>query len=621
MPLRTFIAELKRRRVFRVATVYAVVGFGIIQIANNIFPPLDLPAWTTRLVILLVLLGFPIALVLAWALELTPEGLRFTTQLDQRDNRPAPSAHWGWKRHVVAYVMVALLGAGFAILGYRWWVPAPTLANTTKSTSGLPARQSVAVLPFVVMGSDANKSQFADGLTEEIINALAQLPELLVTARTSAFYFKGRQIAIPEIGRTLGVDHVVEGSVRHVEDRVRVTVQLIRAADGFHLWSQNYDRPLTDLLAVQDDIATHIASALGVLLNEQKLTLMKEAGSDNLDAFSAYQRGADLYNEAHRDLTTRNLVLAKANAALDEALALEPNLFAAHVLHSDLYAHLLLDRAAGMQIDLELQPILPEADVRLKTDLDAAYRYARTNAQIPVADYMRRFLSNDWRGLRQAIDQVLTTGACVPALYVNRSIVFGRATDNVNDLQRRIACDPLNEDLLTGLHEAMLWAGDARGALETITDVEQRLGRHHWLEEGKLLASLALADFAGAELALNSANMSEAERQLHRIRLLAVREDATATQAAQVWLRTFGPNDASALLFHAWLGEYDAANRVAGLIDSRPLGPTLLISQTLACYCGAPFELTATPNLARQLSDAELPWPPRTVLRFPAKYW
>jgi TolB-like protein len=157
------------------------------------------------------------------------------------------------------------------------------------------------VLPFTALSSGADDSYFADGLTEEIINALSALPDLLVTARTSAFYFKGKDVPIPEIAAALGVAHIVEGSVRRSGDKVRITAQLIRASDGFHLWSQTYDHSLGDDFAVQTRIAESVASALGVLLDERKRATMEDIGVRDVEAFVAYQRGAELFNRAHNE--------------------------------------------------------------------------------------------------------------------------------------------------------------------------------------------------------------------------------------------------------------------------------------------------------------------------------
>jgi TolB-like protein len=224
-----------------------------------------------------------------------------------------------------------------------WWVDGFS-GSTARPT--IVAQASIAVLPFTALSSGADDSYFADGLTEEIINALSALPDLLVTARTSAFYFKGKDVPIPEIAAALGVAHIVEGSVRRSGDKVRITAQLIRASDGFHLWSQTYDHSLGDDFAVQTRIAESVASTLGVLLDERKRATMEDIGVRDVEAFVAYQWGAELFNRAHNEGPMLAL-LACANIEFEAAIARKPDFADALFQHADYYAHFLIDEAPG----------------------------------------------------------------------------------------------------------------------------------------------------------------------------------------------------------------------------------------------------------------------------------
>ena len=313
MPLQTFLAELKRRRVVRVATVYAVVGFGIIQIANNIFPPLELPAWTTRLVILLVLLGFPIALVLAWALELTPEGLRFTTEEDRRHQRSAPSAHWGWKRHVAAYVAVTVLGAGLSVLIYRWWPP-------STSITPISTRPAIAVLPFDSLGSDPEHLAFTHALHDIVLTQLAKIHGLAVISRTSVMRYQQARPSVAEIAQALHVDYLVEGSVFRDQQRVRFQIQLIDANTDRHLWAESYERPLTDVFAIQNEIAKQISEQLNVRLQPMEQQALREQASTSTEAYALYVQGKAA-------LTARDYPMARN--ALDQAVQKDPQFAAA----------------------------------------------------------------------------------------------------------------------------------------------------------------------------------------------------------------------------------------------------------------------------------------------------
>lgn len=263
MPL-DFLARLKQRNVLRVGGVYAVTGYAIFQVANNLLPALNLPKWTVTLAAALFLLGFPIALVIAYAFERTPEGIRRAAPGDEA----LPPPRLGWFDWTLLGATAVLIGLGLAEFAAR-----PGAASAPASSASGPAVQgsgaiagtppkSVAVLPFVNFGRTVDDGDFADGLTEELINGLAQLPDLHVAGRTSSFYFKGRNEDLREIGRRLGVAHVIEGSVRRSGDRLRITAQLIKVADGFHLWSQTYDRRLDDAFAIQSQISAAVAQAL-----------------------------------------------------------------------------------------------------------------------------------------------------------------------------------------------------------------------------------------------------------------------------------------------------------------------------------------------------------------------
>ena len=270
-----FFAELKRRRVFRVMTVYGIVGFVLLQVVDLAVPALLLPEWTYRLVALLLLVGFPIAVVVAWAFEATPEGLRRQRKADERELRAIATAPAS-KRWPAG--LLALAGIGLVVWG-AWHAGRQSVAGATEAdageangaaavdAAGLPsATASIAVLPFVNMSADPEQEYFSDGISEELLNLLAHVPELRVAARTSSFAFKGENVGIPEIADRLNVEHVLEGSVRKSGDQVRITAQLIRAEDGFHLWSKTWDRTLEDIFAIQDEIASDVVRELEVTL-------------------------------------------------------------------------------------------------------------------------------------------------------------------------------------------------------------------------------------------------------------------------------------------------------------------------------------------------------------------
>ncbi len=263
----SLFSELKRRNVFKVGAAYLVVGWLLIQAADIIAPQLSLPEWAPRLITFVVLLGFPIALVLAWIFDLTPEGVQVT------EGRGGSRRFYG----VVGVIAVISLGA-FFLLGDRG---SPLEDQLTSE-----GRSSIAVLPFVNMSTDAENEYFADGISEELLNILAGINGLDVASRTSAFSFKGKDTPIPEIARLLGVRHVLEGSVRRQGTRVRITAQLIDAPRDVHLWSETYDRDLTDIFAVQEEIAQAITDALQDILGTRQVTVQATTG--NLEAYERF---------------------------------------------------------------------------------------------------------------------------------------------------------------------------------------------------------------------------------------------------------------------------------------------------------------------------------------------
>ncbi len=282
------VAELRRRNVFRVAILYGLTAWIILQVAGLLFGLLQLPDWAGRLVFGLLVLGFPLVLIFSWIYELTPEGLKKQHEVD-RGRSTAPETG-----RRINYLIGALAAIAILMIVLERFLPRPGLDPGTSASdpagAAAPAESipsaahppvhaaSIAVLPFVNMSSDAGNEYFSDGLSEELLNMLAKLPKLKVIARTSSFAYKGKDLKIPEIARELQVAHVLEGSVRKSGEKVRITAQLISGADGTHVWSETYDRTLDDIFAVQDDIAAQVVNAL-------ELTLLgdKPSASPGLD--------------------------------------------------------------------------------------------------------------------------------------------------------------------------------------------------------------------------------------------------------------------------------------------------------------------------------------------------
>lgn len=306
-----FFGELKRRNVYKVAVAYAVVGWLLIQVATQVFPFLEIPNWTIRLIILLTALGFPVALIIAWAFELTPEGIKRTEDAD------AARQHSRGGIWIAVVVIAAGLSLGLFFLG-RYTASRAT-PGVSEAAAASNAVKSIAVLPLVNTSGDPSNEYFSDGLSEELIAVLAKIPELKVIGRSSSFFFKGKSSDSAVIGQKLGVANLIEGSVRKQGDRVRIVAELIRAADGRSLWSETYDRDVKDVFAVQSEIAKAVAGQMRVKLLGERQQSDAAASTENLAAHNAVLQ-ADFY---FKQLTPESV--QRAIQFLEEAVRLDPN--------------------------------------------------------------------------------------------------------------------------------------------------------------------------------------------------------------------------------------------------------------------------------------------------------
>lgn len=341
--LQNFFRELQRRNVFRIASIYAVGGWLLMQLAVVLESTLHLPDWFDALVTVLILLGFPVVLFGAWAFEMTPDGLKPTAKIDPDQSI---SARTGKRLDMIL--------AGAALLLVVVIVGDRVMPSSSATTSHKPVAVedfSIAVLPFADMSPDGDQEYFADGISEELLNVMAQVPDLAVAGRTSSFAFKGQNRDLREIAEILDVAHVLEGSVRKSGNRVRVTAQLIRAENGFHMWSDTYDGDLTDIFAVQDQIANEILTAL----KPQLLGTVAPVAAPRTD-ISAY----DLYLLAQQKASLGTLAgYEDASEALDKALAIDPDFVPALAWRG--YYELMMSDGDGAAGDIPIEEALKRA--------------------------------------------------------------------------------------------------------------------------------------------------------------------------------------------------------------------------------------------------------------------
>jgi len=323
----SFFAELKRRNVYKVAVAYAVVGWLLVQVATQVFPFFEIPNWAVRLVVLLIIVGFPISLVIAWAFEMTPEGIK-RTEVADAEHEHSRGKTWIYVVIIGAAISVALFFVGRYTAGN----------NASAARTELPKR-SIAVLPFDNLSEDKGNAYFAEGVQDEILTRLAKVADLKVISRTSTQRFKAAPSDLREIAKQLGVMNILEGSVQRSNDQVRVTVQLINAITDAHLWAEIYDRKLTDIFTVESDIAKTIADTLQAKLTGSELSAISSRPTQDPVAQDLYVQGR------HFLALRRDDNLPRAIEFFDQAIARDANFAAAYAGLSE--ALILLPRYTG----------------------------------------------------------------------------------------------------------------------------------------------------------------------------------------------------------------------------------------------------------------------------------
>ena len=415
---RNFLSELKRRNVYKVAVAYGVVGWLVIQITATIVPALHLPDSLTTAVVVLVLVGFPIALVLSWAFEMTPEGMKRTANVSTEQVQAMP--YWSKKKFAAFIVGGVVVAAG--LLGYQLLrTPKPAIATGA-------GNKSIAVLPLLNESGNPQDEYFSDGLSEELISALAQIRELKVIGRSSSFRFKDRKEESKTIGEKLGVATLLEGTVRKQGERVRIVAELINAADGIELWSRTFDRELKDIFAVQQEIAAAVASSLKTTLlgGDQPAVVNPKT----VEAHNAYLQG-------HYYFHRRNLDdYRKALGHYDEAIRLDPDYALAYAERSEAWT--LIGDLTG-----EGKTAWPKA----RADAEKAVAIAPALAEAHAALGWVRFFT-EWR-FAEGLNELKRARELAPAnptandLLARVIVYLGRLDEAEKQARQAVELDPL----------------------------------------------------------------------------------------------------------------------------------------------------------------------------------
>lgn len=455
----SLVSELQRRNVFRVAAAYLVVGWLLTEVLTTILPTLGAPEWTARAVILFFALGFVPTVVLAWVFQLTPEGIKLDRDVEEID---ATAGRKTFNYSIIASVV--LLTIIIAVLGAR-------PAGDQSDVVSVPiAQASVAVLPFVNMSADEDNEYFSDGLTETLLHMLAQIPDLQVAARTSSFAFKNQNKDVSDIAEALHVSHILEGSVQKAGNRVRVTAQLIRASDGFHVWSSSYDRTVDDIFAIQDEIAVKVGSELSEsLLGGTGGQPLSAVGTDNADAY-------DLYLQASKARATFSYRgLQESENLLKGALAIDPGFLDAK---TELAGNYLQQFETGLMSHDET-----EAQVNALVDqvLSEEPDHVRAQAIYLFVDAIARAKEGEPRAISDAIEGFEELLSENPAEYQIRTLLT-RLLQSVQRYDRALTlqqealeADPFNPRILYEIGTLHLALGDweqARESLSKSLDIE-----------------------------------------------------------------------------------------------------------------------------------------------------
>jgi TolB-like protein len=411
-----FFTELKRRNVVRVGIAYVIVGWLLAQIAEFAVENFGAPDWVLKIFVVFLILGLPLVLLFAWAFELTPEGIKLEKNVD-RDESITPQT--GRK---LDFIIIGVMALALIYMVADKFIAEPT--SFTDAESGVPAQKSIAVLPFVNMSDD--KDYFADGLSEELLNLLARIPDLKVAGRTSSFAFKGKNDDLRAIGDALSVNTVLEGSVRRSGDRLRVTAQLINVEDGFHIWSDTYDREMADIFEIQDDVAGAITTALQLHL-DAGTSSGADRPTQNTEAYTLYLEAIAMFQEVDDPLLVIEL--------LDRALVLDPQFAKAHERKAILYW-----TAAAWTLDSPTAQKLVYESAKTALSIDPTSVIARSF--MATADPVGWNWSKELEAIEWALDEMPNDVSLLNA-YCWDLAVLGYFRESLQCADRMINAEPL----------------------------------------------------------------------------------------------------------------------------------------------------------------------------------
>jgi len=546
----SFFAEIKRRNVIRMAGLYLVVAWLIVQVTSTVLPMFSVPEWLPRTIVALLAIGLLPTLVFAWVYELTPEGLKRDSEVS-RERSIAPATGRRMDR-----MIMAVLALGLAYFAFDKFVLAPRQqkADVAGAIGGPDAKtdaKSIAVLPFADLSQAKDQEYFSDGMSEELLNLLANVPGLHVVGRTSSFAFKGRNEDLRAIGQKLGVAQVLEGSVRKSGDHVRITAQLIDVANGYHLWSETYDRQLTDVFALQDEISLAVVDALKLRLLPEQRQATRAARTKSVEAHNEFLIGRQLQNRGNPDDARR------AAERFEKAIELDPR-------YAGAYAALTISEMSKTQFArspdeaAKARSRAQQAIARaFELDPDLAEAYSARATFHTVVDW-------DWKAAEsdaQRALQLSPNDADVVRRAASTLVTAGHKEEAIAALRRSIELDPLAASSWSNLGYYLICQGryeEARAALDRtleITGGTSVLGRYNLgtvsLLEGKPEQALAQFEQIPEGQYFRLVGIAMAEHSLGHTQRSKEALDALIALPAPppVWIAAV----------HGWRGERDEA--------------------------------------------------------------
>ena len=542
MKIDNFFSELKRRNVYKVAVAYIVAGWALSQGIAQVFPVFDVPNWAIRLIVLLIIIGFPVAVMLAWAFEITPEGIKRTEEVDVRQPH-SPGGAWVYIVVVSVFVSVGLffLGRYSAISVTPRHEASPARNETATAT----AQKSIAVLPLLNESGDPSDEYFSDGLSEELIAALAQINGLKVIGRSSSFRFKDRKEEPKTIGEKLGVSTLLDGTVRKQGDRVRIVAELVNAADGIQLWTRTFDRELKDIFAVQEEIAKAVAESLKVTLLGSDTA--QRSTPKNVEAHNAYLQG-------HFHFQRRNLEdYRKAVDYFDQAIRLDPD-----------YALAYAERSEALTFIGDLTGQREPAWSKARSDAEKAVAIAPALAEARAAlGWIRFFI--DWK-FAEGLSELKRAKELSPSnptandLLARVIVYLGRLDEAERQARQAVELDPLSVIAQGNLARVLLYAGkldESDAAARKAAELQPTsASSHRW----QVVAAVLRGD---GDTALREAQLEpdEGYRRFELALAQQIRGDRQAADAALADLIANGRNqlDFQIAEVYAVRGEIDKA--------------------------------------------------------------